>query len=225
MPKIILMSGWAGSGKDTAGLHLIENHDYRRFSFADALKSRLIDSGGLDRDDLYFSAKKDAPLYNMPVLTEDSSDLARVLYSSLTPLLENHWSQDATGNIYWTPRAFAVLIGCAARSVDPLYWVKRTINEIEASDACKIVITDVRFRNEIEHIKSHFGEHSVTVARVNRFEECKHTDPSERELDNYPDFDFVIQNKGTIEDLKRQIEIVEGLQKSAQVSERGRLCA
>jgi molybdopterin-guanine dinucleotide biosynthesis protein len=36
--KIILITGWSESGKDTIGEYLTTNHDYVRFAFADEIK-------------------------------------------------------------------------------------------------------------------------------------------------------------------------------------------
>ena len=90
------------------------------------------------------------------------------------------------------------------------------------------IITDVRFPNEVKAIKDRGG----IVIRVNRFSEeqkiaslkfranrpnnaielaLKEEHPSETALDDYDDFDYVVENDGSIEDLVdkiRQLNIV-----------------
>lgn len=66
------------------------------------------------------------------------------------------------------------------------------------------VITDVRFPNEAKSIKERGG----IIIRVNRYTGLKDNHISETALDNYNDFDYVIDNNGTIDDL---IEKVRGI--------------
>lgn len=80
------------------------------------------------------------------------------------------------------------------------------------------IITDVRFPNELEAIKNKGG----IVIRVNR-EISKEEDvnqsllgamsnykehPSETALDNYQNFDYIIENDGTMKDLVEKVENV-----------------
>jgi hypothetical protein len=114
--------------------------------------------------------------------------------------------------LYWTPRALCILKGSTNRAVDSSYWVGRTIENInslmdpgtEESDDHKFVISDLRYRSEVEQLRQAFGKDLITV-RINRFDECQSTDPSERDLDNYK-FDVVIENKSSLEDLYKQLE-------------------
>ena len=63
------------------------------------------------------------------------------------------------------------------------------------------IITDMRFLNEMEAVKKREG---ITI-RVNRnLEESKDQDESETELDN-AEFDYVIENNGTIEELIEKV--------------------
>jgi hypothetical protein len=92
---------------------------------------------------------------------------------------------------YYTPRDIMIRCGFYYRSIDPLYWVKLVYKD--AKDADKIVISDVRFKNEANFIKERGG---VLV----RLERDKHlniykgdiNDPSEIELDDYGQFDHVL---------------------------------
>jgi len=74
----------------------------------------------------------------------------------------------------------------------------------------KWIITDVRFPNEAIAVKNRRG----IMIRINRpgLEESNH--PSETALDSYSDFDHIIENNGSMEDLEqkvREILIKEGL--------------
>ena len=64
------------------------------------------------------------------------------------------------------------------------------------------IITDMRFLNEMEAVKKREG---ITI-RVNRnLEESKDQDESETELDN-AEFDYIINNNGTIEELIEKVK-------------------
>jgi dephospho-CoA kinase len=78
-------------------------------------------------------------------------------------------------------------------------WVDTLIAKIEPED--KVVITDVRFPNEAREINYLAGQ----IWRVNRNGiEAVNEHVSETQMDNY-DFDFVINNNGSLEDLEQYI--------------------
>ena len=69
----------------------------------------------------------------------------------------------------------------------------------------KWIITDLRFPNELSEVKKRKG---VTI-RVNRFPaENKMKHESETSLDHIDDWDFVIDNNGSIEELVEQVKII-----------------
>ena len=81
----------------------------------------------------------------------------------------------------------------------PMFWVNIAMTGVESGD--NVVFTDVRFRNEAESIKLSGGE----IWRVNREGvEAVNAHVSEHSLDNWR-FDRVINNNGTLNDLRVQI--------------------
>lgn len=125
------------------------------------------------------------------------------------------WSVD----LYWTPRALAIFKGSGNRAVTSKYWVEQAVKKIreeaakDIGDAMArgdnsfepiIVMSDVRFRSEVSQLRDAFGNKLITV-RVNRFDTCNSTDASERDLDN-AQFDYVLENKGTIKEAVAKIE-------------------
>lgn len=90
----------------------------------------------------------------------------------------------------------------------PNFWVNQVKDLINAIGELfdYVLITDCRFKNEVEVIKRAFKSKAVSL-RVNRpnfiskltKEQKQHA--SETELDNY-NFDYYIENNGTLEDLK-----------------------
>lgn len=49
MKTIVLLSGYAESGKDTVGAHLVSKHGFTRLAFADKLKDEVVAKFHLDR--------------------------------------------------------------------------------------------------------------------------------------------------------------------------------
>jgi hypothetical protein len=125
-----------------------------------------------------------------------------------------------------TPRKLLQLLGteCGRDIIHPNIWVNALFADFENNKSewlsglnSKWIITDVRFPNEAQAIKDRGG----VVIRVNRpCPECKVIEghkfgcltykkliehPSETALDNY-DFDHVIENDGSIEDLLEKVK-------------------
>lgn len=96
-----------------------------------------------------------------------------------------------TGFPGWTPRKLMIAVGQFYRSIDELYWVKKTLQD--DGQLNHIVVSDVRFPNEAKVIKNLGG----IIVRLNRaldlnIYQGEITDPSETALDDYPDFDIII---------------------------------
>jgi hypothetical protein len=72
-----------------------------------------------------------------------------------------------------------------------------------------VVISDVRFRNEMRAIQR-VGGRVIRIRRPSTLQGVAASHASEREQDAIPDsaFDLVIENRGTVEDLRR---IADGL--------------
>lgn len=92
------------------------------------------------------------------------------------------------------------------KRVDQDWWVKQLKNRVLQSNSDITLITDVRFPNEIECFKKDIPkDFTVTTIRINRDlnrEAGFNEHESEKALDNYNEFDYVINNNGTLEDLK-----------------------
>lgn len=98
------------------------------------------------------------------------------------------------GHVY-SYRELLQLIGTeVCRTINPDIWIKALFNTL--SDNGKYIISDVRFMNELKYCK----ENNAITIRINRnVKQLNHQ--SETELDNCNDFDHIINNNGTIEDL------------------------
>jgi dephospho-CoA kinase len=113
---------------------------------------------------------------------------------------------DAFWNL--TPRYILQKVGteCLRNVFDPEIWVKSV--EKRVTDGGRWVIADARFINEAQAVKRWGG----LVVRVDRQIAgatggiAQHA--SEIEMDNYKEWDAVINNDGTFEDLYRRVDEV-----------------
>lgn len=100
-----------------------------------------------------------------------------------------------------TPRDMMIKYGQFFRQFDPMYWVKKTFDKIQNVSTfysgnktdLRFVVSDVRFQNEANFIKSKGG----ILLRLERKPELNiyktvSTDVSETDLDNYTRFDYVL---------------------------------
>jgi len=62
MSVIIMLSGWAGSGKDAAASILMDELGFQRFAFADPLKHDVARETGISLEHFYSRHLKDSPI-------------------------------------------------------------------------------------------------------------------------------------------------------------------
>lgn len=238
---IICLSGWKQSGKDTVAQYLVDNYSAIRVALADPLKDSVAKEYNIPRswlDDLNF---KEKPLLDMPVdpkdaftkmiaefmvkefVREDGTKPDKSFYqdgkfyggftkTSGKSGKNGTFSMSITEGypLYWTPRALAILRGSTNRAVNPNFWTEKAFSSIMSKQT--FVITDVRYKSEVEQFAKKFPHEAVFV-RVNRHKESPSNDPSERDLDSY-EFDHHIDNTGSLSATHRQIEdIMEALNK------------
>lgn len=173
---IVGLAGKARSGKDTVADYLaslLGGYDFLKTGFADELKKQVMRHFCLSFDQLYGS-KKEKPDTRYKRMDKNS---------------------------FWTPREIMQKYGEFMRSIDSEYWVNILFRSAEERGYSNILITDVRYKNEAHACKER-GGHLVKVVRdgADRIADSSHI--SENDLDDYEDFDFVIDNNGGLDDLK-----------------------
>lgn len=220
--RVIALSGWKQSGKDTAAEYLINNKKFTRVAFADVLKERVAKDYNIPLESLYKNELKEQPLLTHPVNPKDDFSL-NICNFMFREFRSEHGEipqevfVDTDGSflgivkggmpvpLYQTPRSLAIFEGSTKRTIFPNYWTDQAISQISKIKGnndvnivdTSIVITDLRYRNEVDQLRQAFGDKLLTV-RINRFEDCASDDPSERDLDNHT-FDVTIENKDTLE--------------------------
>ena len=207
--RILAISGWKKSGKDTLANHLVDNHGFERRGFADDLKREVIRKYGLTSEQVFSQELKELPLPEYPITPTDDFSLmiAKKLFREFrgaageVPVTICYGEGRPFSGIdkkckefrlFQTPRSILILEGSAARSVDNSIWVKRAFNDTQTKGL--YVVSDWRYRSEVETMRKLPGAEVITF-RVDRFDTSPSADGSERDLDLYP-FDHWINNRG-----------------------------
>lgn len=198
---IIGVCGFIGSGKDTVADYLVNNHSYRRESFANTLKDAVASVFGWDRN-----------------MLEGRTKQAREWREQVDP-----WWTERLGRPI-TPRAVLQQWGTEVcrRGFHDDIWIASLENKLRTSTD-DIVISDCRFPNEIKSIKEAGG----TIVWVQRGElpswhimaaKANLGDPFAAEkLKSLgihasetawvgTDFDMILDNNSTLDHLFSQVE-------------------
>lgn len=185
------LSGKRGSGKDELSKKLAPL-GWERISFADELKKKLRQEFNLTVE------QTDGKLKETPCgyINEEGKELC--------------------------PRDIMTLCGKYYRSVDPMFWVKQAFKNLDSFAELhkhnpntlvrKLVITDVRFKNEVEFLRNH-GSYIIRIERDPALNIYKIplNDFTETSLDNYS-FDYTITADKNINlaDLEREAKQIDG---------------
>ncbi len=216
MPKFITLAGRKQVGKDTSA-HIIARiigsrqedqsfiDEWRTPSpkvhivhFADALKDACVLIFGIDRQDM---ETEDGKKKMTDVLWPAYDEAGSCAYAVWRPA-------DPTVDRFMTVREVLQFVGTDLfrNQIDPDIWVKSVFRKKYAEDDI-VIIADARFPNETAFAKKHGL--LVKIERDNGLAGDMHI--SERALDNYNDYDFVVDNNDDLVVLKQKwIEILQG---------------
>lgn len=195
---IISLSGLIGSGKDTVAEMLVNDHGFKRDSFARTLKDAVSVIFGWDREMLEGKTKE----------AREQREQIDIWWSARLgiPELSPRWVLQHYGTEIMRTHFHTDI------------WVASLENNLLKNPAENIVISDARFVNELNMLKSLEAE-MICVARGDKptwwnIAEKAHTDTiamaymvnskihrSEWDWADYK-FDDIIYNNGSLEDLK-----------------------
>lgn len=186
--NLIAISGKRRSGKTTLGRILATKFGYHPISLAEPLKNMCSLHFGLSYD------QTDGVFKEQPTQYKDYS-------SDYSPR-------------YLTPREIMIKTGQFYRSIDPDFWTKKLfkqIQEVSQAQMQTFVVTDVRFKNEMEWMK----RHAAICVRLERDQQLTGTsinDPSETELDDYYKWDIAVPQEENVNmtDLDKVAERING---------------
>jgi hypothetical protein len=172
MSRLIGIAGKAGSGKDTAGAHLVERHGFGQYAFADPIRAMLGALGAFPTSDLINRDTK-----------EEVIDWLGKSPRQMAQTLGTEWGREL---------------------VHPQLWVLMAQRRWEAARAAgeDLVITDVRFENEVLWVKEQGGQ-VIALERAGAGAVSAH---ASEQFDISAVADLVISNHGTIEALKVSVD-------------------
>ena len=175
---IIMLSGWARSGKDAAATLLEEEFHFTRVAFADVLKSDVATRTGLPLTD-FTTAAKDMPLQEP---------------CTLYPYAK-------------TPRDILLMHALIVRTGNPNIYSEHIAEVIKTDLNGRWVVSDWRYRAEYETLRSNIQGVRILRVRIERPGVVPSVDPSEHDLDTEP-MDIVLHNSGTISDLRSALRAI-----------------
>lgn len=180
---IVGLSGYARSGKDEAAKALV-SHGYRRVAFADALRNILYVTNPLiPRQDFH-------------------------VVERLRSIVDNLGWDDAKDTYPEIRRLLQVLGTEGGREImGENIWVETAFKDVSPGD--DVVLTDVRFMNEGDYIKS-LGGAVIKVVREGFGPVNAHI--SDNAMESY-EFDYTINNNGTVQDLHDEVLSIVGVTK------------
>jgi hypothetical protein len=173
---IIGLSGYARSGKDTVAGMLMGIHGYERVAFADTIRTLLFAMDPLVmHNDMSFRLQD--------IVESKGWETAKTEYPEIRRLLQD--------------------LGVGGRELlDDNVWINAALKDFAKED--KVVVTDVRFKNEAARIKNMGGQ----IWRINRMSIGPANDHiSEIDLDDWS-FDAIITNNSDMPNLIKQIGVL-----------------
>jgi hypothetical protein len=182
---IIGLAGFKGSGKDTVAAYLVKKHGFERKAYADPLKQSI-------------AALFDIPFTEVDRLKND--DRARVAIGDLE---EQRRLFPIPEYPVMSFRQILQRYGTEAhRDVfGQDFWLEYTLPSNGYYSGRSIVVTDVRFANEVKRIKDFGG----SIWLVDRVTDRSSFDPHASEKLDFGT-DLTVPNRGTIDDLYARIE-------------------
>lgn len=185
---IIGIIGKKGSGKDTIADYLVKNHGFIRFAFADKVKEVCKAMFNMtDKDFIEKNKEVLKPDWNISprqALQLFGTDIGRKILPEKIPELKK---------ILPFPEGI---------------WIRHFIiwyqEQLKINPRVKVVISDVRFLDEAETVKTYDGKLWKVIRDKKIYGNDQHI--SENQLDNFSEIDKIIDNNDSLENLYKKIE-------------------
>lgn len=184
--EIIGLSGFAGSGKDTAAQVLVEDFGFTQIAYADRLRDSLYALNPIVAHGWQVKGK-DYPLE--PVYLRNVID-------------RFGWQGYKNTLFYPEIRRLMQRMGTEAvrNTIGEDVWVHAALAEAEKHE--RVVISDPRFYNELDAIR-HRGGRLWRIERPGVMAQSSH--PSELEATGYPHFEYTLYNATTKEQFQTDV--------------------
>jgi hypothetical protein len=184
-PLLIGLAGRMESGKSTAASHLRTEHGFIEYSFADPLKDMVCTLLGITREKLEEMKRSELPV--LPARADKNFPVMRTMLQTLG----TEWGREQIHPELWLAIA-------EQRIAAATEWSENTAG---------IVISDVRFANEADLIRSKGGT-VIHILRKDAAARSSHS--SEKDLPIYINSDLVLKNDHTQQHLFDQLDFFVG---------------
>lgn len=187
--KLIGLCGYTGVGKDEVAKYLVANHGYTRVSFADAMREDLyrLDPVVVSDPNLGMTWEgHDGPVRLREVVNRFGWDVAKRRCQEIRRLLQ----------VYGTE--------VGREGFGDNVWVERAVAKVRQSE--KVVITDVRFQNEVDAVREMGG----CVVRIVRPDHGPINGHASEQLDYEAVSELTIENNSDITHLQFVVDWLVG---------------
>ena len=204
-PKLIGLTGPAGSGKDTVADYLCAAHGFSRYAYADPLRLEIAAAFGISVDLLLDRERKEKPTDLLALERCENWHFVGYIVDKLPASFCGGLKLPRSPR--WIMQKWGTEYRRQHNGQD--YWIRQAENAIADMDRAgitRVVITDARFEDEAEFIRSKGGQvwllHRPDLLAVN-----PHV--SERGVAIH-DNDLEIINNSTIGNLHTQVAMMLG---------------
>lgn len=205
---IIGIAGEKKHGKDTVANYLVERYQFNKIAFANKL--RKICSNAFPNVDFYDEANKETP-FQIPIKNNWQHVDSILAQMEGDYLLTEDQTLRISGamyikNTFTSVRDILQFIGTDVlrNLVDPDYHFN-SVARVITSTPVNHVISDVRFPNERIGLKN-LNALTILVQRPSMERDASSGHASENSLGSPADYDVVIVNDGTLEDLYAKVD-------------------
>ena len=176
---IIGILGTKSHGKDTIANYISDKYDFQKEAFANPLKDICKILFGFNENQLYGDSKEKIDKY-----------------WGVTP---RHILQ------FVGTELFRREIGKIIPGIGDNFWIKSLEKKIESYSEDNVVISDIRFQNEVDMVHK-LGGIVIKVFRENVLMEIEDIHISELEVESITNYDLLIKNNGNIYQLYMKID-------------------
>lgn len=212
---IIVINGFAGTGKDSIGDVLVDSYGFFRNSFAKEMKETVIRIFDFPREHVFGPSHLREVMDKRYPFTgtcpwcheacyHDPEGVLNELKYWFCPVCSQRLNEKVQYPRYVNPRLALTTLGTEwGRTLYDAIWPVRTFAEIAncPPDVDRHVITDLRYRNEFDTARRS-GAFIVRVKRPGVGPKSTHTSETEQLSIADDEFDCIINNDGTLQDLQ-----------------------
>lgn len=211
---IIGVAGQKKHGKDTVATYLKEHYGFTQRAFADELKEIFARTFDIPLEDCYDESKKELPL-------EITITLKHVLLIVEIAMMAKSeisgWRVHRIVHKMWSKTSFTSIrdglqfIGTdiLRDEVDADFHYNTVVEYFREKQVLNGVVSDVRFPNERDNLKRDFkSSKTILVVRPYMIGNETSNHASEKSLGERKEYDFVVFNDGSLQDLYDKVDVV-----------------